>query len=128
MGQYFVYGNLNSHEFVSPWAIGGMAKLWEWAANRQAGVIPYLLVSPDLAGKPSKNKMLGRWAKSSPALVGDYDDSTFYDGCDSIKEILKWGCQIELAVSALPQEFLVIQGGMDMAGIKGSYKEVELKG
>jgi hypothetical protein len=44
MGQYYKLVNLDKKEFVSPWEIGGVAKLWEWAANHtQCGPITLLL-------------------------------------------------------------------------------------
>ena len=35
--------NVTKKECVRPWDIGGLAKLWEWCANRTAGIFPYLL-------------------------------------------------------------------------------------
>lgn len=43
MGQYFLLMNFDKKEVVNPWDLGGGAKLWEWCANKTAGVIPYLL-------------------------------------------------------------------------------------
>lgn len=41
MGQYFRVVNKTKKEYVSPWDIGGGAKLWEWCANHTAGIFPY---------------------------------------------------------------------------------------
>jgi hypothetical protein len=43
MGQYFIAVNKTKQEYVRSWDIGGVAKLWEWCANRTAGIFPYLL-------------------------------------------------------------------------------------
>jgi hypothetical protein len=66
MGQYFKLVNLDKKEFVSPYDIGGVAKLWEWMANEnECGVITLLLS--------------GRWAGDRVVLVGDYDKSNLYE-------------------------------------------------
>ncbi|MCA9037161.1 MAG: hypothetical protein KDA91_18620 [Planctomycetaceae bacterium] len=35
--------NTDKKEFVCPWCIGGGAKLWEWAVNRQGAIFTLLL-------------------------------------------------------------------------------------
>lgn len=78
MGQYFRLINYDKREYVDPWAIGGGAKLWEWCANHQAGVIPFLLRDSDEGGGGDIRKdysTAGRWASDRIALVGDYDYS-----------------------------------------------------
>jgi hypothetical protein len=88
MGQYFAAVNRDKDEFVSPWSLGGLAKLWEWCANRQVGVLPYLLLGKDIAGEPSPSKFAGRWARSGVALVGDYDSSRLWDFTYSEAEVV----------------------------------------
>jgi len=93
MGQYFILVNLDKKEYVSPWDIGGVAKLCEWCGNPQAGVIPFLLAQgPDdgvlggyrrylkekETGEKQPHPAWGRWAKDRIVLVGDYDDSDLY--------------------------------------------------
>ncbi len=83
MGQYYKFVNLTKKEVVNPWDLGGVAKLIEWCANPQAGVIPYLLWQSDGAGggdhpNPEKMKYLGRWAGDKIVLIGDYDSSDLY--------------------------------------------------
>ena len=94
MGQYYVLVNLDKEEVVNPHAIGGMAKLYEWCANTQAFVIPYLLAKSDSAGggdawKDSikELKYCGRWAGDRIALVGDYDSSELYQKADDFTDI-----------------------------------------
>ena len=66
MGQYFKLINLDKKEYVSPYDIDGVGKLWEWMANiNECGVITLLLSE--------------RWAGDRVALVGDYDESKLYD-------------------------------------------------
>lgn len=82
MGQYFKAVNLDKKEYVCPWAIGGMAKLWEWCANRQAGIFPFLLRKSNHAGGGDIDKYYqtaGKWAGDKVALVGDYDESNIWD-------------------------------------------------
>lgn len=43
MGQYFKAVNLDRHEYVCPWCLGGGAKFWEWAANPQGAIFTLLL-------------------------------------------------------------------------------------
>ena len=95
MGQYFAAVNTDKREFVCPWCIGGVAKLWEWAANRWGAIFTVLLRKSDeggggdyygyhrgcgeggpIAGPP--NAVVGRWAGDHVALVGDYDSSRLW--------------------------------------------------
>lgn len=43
MGQYFAAANIDKKEFVCPWCVGGVAKLWEWAANPWGAIFTLLL-------------------------------------------------------------------------------------
>ena len=45
MGQYYRAVNVTKHEYVDAWDLGGFSKLWEWCANRWAGIFPYLIVA-----------------------------------------------------------------------------------
>jgi hypothetical protein len=88
MGQYFYAVNETKKEYVSPWDIGGVAKLWEWCANKWAGIFPYLLrKSSGLGGgdisDPEKSKYAGRWAGDKVSLVGDYDKSNLFERAES---------------------------------------------
>ena len=82
MGQYFILVNLDKKEYVCPWCMGGAAKLYEWCANPQAGVIPFLLrKSSDFGGGDIHKdyETAGRWAGDRIVLVGDYDISGLFD-------------------------------------------------
>jgi hypothetical protein len=50
MGQYFAAVNTDKKEFVCPWCIGGVAKLWEWAANPWGAIFCLLLRKSDGTG------------------------------------------------------------------------------
>jgi hypothetical protein len=85
MGQYFRLINLDKKEYVDPWDIGGSAKLWEWCANSQCGVIPFLLRRSSEGGGGDVQKdyrLAGRWAEDRIALVGDYDESKLFDAAE----------------------------------------------
>jgi hypothetical protein len=74
--------NLDKKEYVDPWEVGSDAKLWEWCANREAGIFPFLLRRSNEGGRGDIHKnyqTAGRWADDNIALVGDYDQSEDYD-------------------------------------------------
>lgn len=50
MGQYFKAINLDKREVVCPWCLGGVAKLWEWAANPWGAIFTLLLRQSDRGG------------------------------------------------------------------------------
>jgi hypothetical protein len=84
MGQDFMPINKTKREYFTAKEIGGGAKLWEWCANREAGVLPYLLrKSDDIGGgdiaDPSKVKYAGRWAGDEVYFVGDYDSDQLWE-------------------------------------------------
>jgi hypothetical protein len=79
--------NVTRKEFVSPREIGGLAKLWEWCVNRQAGIFPYLLrKSSEGGGGDIRRKcpqFAGRWAGDAVYLIGDYDESNLFKTAES---------------------------------------------
>lgn len=83
MGQYFIAVNVSKKEYVNAHDIGGFAKLWEWCANRQAGIFPYLFRKSNEGGggdvRIDSPQYVGRWAGDKVYLVGDYDESKLYD-------------------------------------------------
>ncbi|MBD3337847.1 MAG: hypothetical protein GF353_01975 [Candidatus Lokiarchaeota archaeon] len=82
MGQYFRPINLDKKEYVCPWEIGGVAKLWEWCANCYAGIFPFLMRKSNESGGGDIHKdyaTAGRWAEDRIALVGDYDESNLWN-------------------------------------------------
>ena len=82
MGQYFRAVNLDKKEYVCPWKIGGLAKLWEWCMNKQAGIFPFLLRKSNEGGGgdiQKDYKTAGRWAGDRIVLIGDYDKSKLWD-------------------------------------------------
>jgi hypothetical protein len=82
MGQYFKAVNLTKNEYVCPWEIGGVAKLWEWCVNPQAGIFPFLLRKSDDYGGGDIQKeyeTAGRWAGDRIVLIGDYDSSNLWN-------------------------------------------------
>jgi hypothetical protein len=95
MGQYFAAVNLDKKEYVCPWCIGGVAKLWEWAANPWGAIFTLLLRKSDEGGggdfygyhrgcgeggpiRCLVHPVVGRWAGDRVALVGDYDGSLLW--------------------------------------------------
>lgn len=88
MGQYFMPVNQTKREYFTAWEIGGLAKLWEWCANPQVGVLAYLLRKSDEGGggdvEPDPSlEFAGRWAGDQVYLVGDYDSSQLYQQAKS---------------------------------------------
>jgi hypothetical protein len=85
MGQYFIAANKTKKEYFTAWELGGVAKLWEWCVNPQAGVLPYLLRKSDESGggdvhiRVANPNYAGRWAGDEVYLVGDYDSSNLFD-------------------------------------------------
>jgi hypothetical protein len=79
--------NVTKKEFVRPWDIGGVAKLWEWCVNRQAGIFPYLLRKSNEGGggdiRLENPRFAGRWAGDVVYLIGDYDASKLYEIADA---------------------------------------------
>ena len=84
MGQYFVLINKTKKQYVCPWCLGGVAKLWEWCAGNHSAVFPYLLRrSSGLGGgdvaSPEIYPLAGSWVGDEISLVGDYDESHDFD-------------------------------------------------
>ncbi|MFQ5793017.1 MAG: hypothetical protein ACE5JI_21310 [Acidobacteriota bacterium] len=86
MGQYYIAVNPKKREYVCPWCLGGVAKLWEWAVNPQAAIFPALLAKTDEGGGGDPDwgdskvqEVFGRWAGDPVYLVGDYDSSKLFD-------------------------------------------------
>jgi len=78
MGQYFRLINYTKKEYLDPWRLDGGAKLWEWCANNQCRLLPFLLRQSSEGGGGDIQKdyrTAGRWANDRIALVGDYDHS-----------------------------------------------------
>jgi hypothetical protein len=82
MGQYYRAVNVTKREYVDVWDLGGFSKLWEWCANRWAGLFPYLLRKSGEHGGgdvgPEATSYAGRWAGDVVYLVGDYDASALF--------------------------------------------------
>jgi len=106
MGQYFKAVNLDKHEFVCPWCMGGGAKLWEWAANTQGSIFTLLLRKSDEGGGGDfygyhkgcaeggpipcpVSPIAGRWAGDRVCLIGDYDSSKIWERLPEFRNITK---------------------------------------
>ena len=89
MGQYFKAVNLDKREFVCPWCIGGLAKLWEWAASNHGSIFTLLLRKSDAIDnlEISEDETQGRWAGDRIVLVGDYDTSGLYVESEQFRNI-----------------------------------------
>jgi hypothetical protein len=75
MGQYFKAVDLDKHEYVCPWCVGGVAKLWEWAANPWGALFTMLLRQSsesgggDYYGPATRDIQLGDDTKDNVDLV-----------------------------------------------------------
>lgn len=83
MGQYFVLINEKRKELVCPFCSGGTSKLFEWCAQPQSGLLPFLLRRSNETGggdiaDAERAEYAGRWAGEEVSLVGDYDQSGLY--------------------------------------------------
>ena len=116
MGQYYFLVNMDKKEYVNPWKIEGLAKVWEWAANiSQAGPIVLLLGWSNKGGggdpdwdHPDVKDIAGRWAGDRVALVGDYytPDSK---GLPSWGEIKESYTEISEALIKAWNQFIVVK-------------------
>jgi hypothetical protein len=83
MGQYFMPVNTTKKEYIRFWDIGGLAKLWEWCVNPEAGIFPYLLRKSNEGGGGDVHldnpRYAGRWAGDEVYLIGDYDHNKLYE-------------------------------------------------
>src|SRR5512145_2034134 len=83
MGQYFMPVNTTKKEYIRALDIGGLAKLWEWCVNPEAGIFPYLLRKSNEGGGGDVQlvnpRFAGRWAGDAVYLIGDYDHSKLYE-------------------------------------------------
>ena len=110
MGQYFKAVNKNKKEFVCPYCLGGIAKLWEWAANPWGAIFVLLLRKSDGGGggdfhgatfEDNSTAVVGRWAGDKVYLVGDYDSSNLYEKAEAYRNISRevgetWNKFVEL--------------------------------
>ena len=96
MGQYFKAVNLKKREYICPWCLFGVAKLWEWSANPWGAIFPLLLRKSTEGGggdyhgptyEHDKTAIAGRWAGDPVVLVGDYDASKLLDKLDRYRNI-----------------------------------------
>ena len=89
MGQYFKAVNLDKREFVCPWCVGGLAKLWEWAASNHGSVFTLLLQKSDAIEslELSEDRTAGRWAGDRVVLIGEYDSTGLYEESDQFRNI-----------------------------------------
>lgn len=83
MGQYFRAVNVSKKEYADAWDLGGVAKLWEWCANKWAAIFPYLLRKSNERGggdiEAADPEYAGRWSGDQVYLVGDYDESGLFN-------------------------------------------------
>ncbi len=118
MGQYFKAVNISKKEYVCPWCVGQVAKLWEWSANPHGSIFTLLLRKSSEGGggdfhgptyEQDKNAIPGRWAGDHVCLVGDYDESRIWDHIDGYRNISKelvepWNNFIEIPAMKLTFE------------------------
>jgi hypothetical protein len=110
MGQYFKAINLDKREYVCPWCVGEVAKLWEWAANPHGALFTLLLRKSTEGGggdfhgltyEENGSAIVGRWAGDRVVLCGDYDDSRLWDALPRYRNVSRelveaWNAFMEL--------------------------------
>lgn len=111
MGQYFKAVNETKKETICPWCLGGVAKLWEWAANPWGAVFVLLL------------------RRSSGNGGGDYHGSTTQ--CldlathtpEEIAETIARSVLREGAPSGIPDDSIVGRWAGDEVYLVGDYDD-----
>jgi hypothetical protein len=112
MGQYFKAVNFDKREYVCPWCIGGLAKLWEWAANPWGAIFVMLL------------------RKSSGSGGGDYSAGPMHvislDASSDPKALVKMiqaGVAREGQPFSVPAESTVGRWAGDRVALVGDYDD-----
>jgi hypothetical protein len=112
MGQYFKPVNTDKKEFVCPWCIGGGAKLWEWAVNREGAIFTLLLRKSSQTGG-------GDYGGPEPQVI------EMTDGTD-LAEIVAKGILREGRPVFIPPESIVGRWAGDRVVLVGDYDDSEL--
>ena len=109
MGQYFKIANLDKQEVVCPWCLNGGAKLWEWAVNRQIGVLALLLRQSSSTGG-------GDYGGPAPEVIELSDSSDLAD-------VLAKGIMREGMKMPIPSSSVVGSWAGDRITIIGDYDD-----
>ncbi len=109
MGQYFKAVNLDKKEYVCPWCLDGVRKLFEWAVNKQGAVFTLLL------------------RQSSQSGGGDFSGpGTQFIDLDagvSLSEVIAKGVTREGMLVNLPPESIVGRWAGDRITLVGDYDD-----
>lgn len=111
MGQYFKAINTSKKEVVCPWCLGGVAKLWEWAANPWGAVFTLLL-------RKSSGSGGGDYMGPTPQTL----DATAMSS-DEIAETIARGVLKEGVPSGIPSDSVVGRWAGDEVYLIGDYDE-----
>ncbi|MEZ5942473.1 MAG: hypothetical protein R3C18_13855 [Planctomycetaceae bacterium] len=109
MGQYFKPVNTDKQEFVCPWCIGGGAKLWEWAVNRQGAIFTLLL-------RQSSGTGGGDIGCSEPQVIHMTDGM-------NIADVIAAGVQREGHPISIPPESIIGRWAGDRIVLVGDYDD-----
>ena len=110
MGQYFKAVNLDKKEVVCPWCLGGGAKLWEWAVNRQGAVFTLLLRQSSQTGG-------GDYGGPAPQAI----DLSMNP--DALTELIAKGIAREGMEMPIPSSSVVGRWAGDRVALVGDYDE-----
>jgi hypothetical protein len=115
MGQYFKAVNLDKHEYVCPWCIGGLAKLWEWAANPWGAIFVMLLRKSNAGG--------GGDYGAGPTQAIHLDANS---GPETMLEMIRAGVAREGQPFSAPVDSTVGRWAGDRVALVGDYDESKL--
>lgn len=112
MGQYFKAVNLDKREYVCPWCIGGLAKLWEWAANPWGAIFVMLLRKSTGTGGGDYN--------AGPTQVISLDQCS---DPDTLLKMIRAGVAREGQPISLPPDSTVGRWAGDRVALVGDYDD-----
>ncbi len=108
MGQYFIAINQTKKEYVCPWCVGGLAKLWEWAANAQGSIFTLLLRQSSCGGG-------GDYGTKTQVIEAENLTS------ESLLDVLRKGALQEGASVEFPPDSMVGRWAGDQVSLVGDY-------
>jgi len=118
MGQYFKAVNMDKKEVVCPWCLGGIAKLWEWAANPWGAVFCLLLRQSSGSGGGDY------YGYRTQQIHVDSDDPK--QAAKTVFDAMQSGVAMEGQPISAPKDTVVGRWAGDRVALVGDYDESKL--